>query len=71
MPTPIADEAVKEIMYIPQQIFLGTASDMADIAAALHKVERHYASRRMSTALREYAAESPPGESIACYYPGT
>jgi len=40
LPTPTADEAVAELVYIPQNVFLGTAEDMADIAAALRKVEK-------------------------------
>lgn len=43
MPTPVADRAVKELLYVPQEIFLGTEDDMKDIAAAIAKVERHYA----------------------------
>jgi hypothetical protein len=39
-PTPVADEVVKERVSIRQNVFLGTAADMADIAAALRKVER-------------------------------
>lgn len=42
MPTPVAEEAVKELVYIPQHVFLGGESDMSDIAAALRKVQRHY-----------------------------
>jgi len=45
MPTPVADEASRELVYIPQNVFLGTEKDMADIAAALLKVERHFAIR--------------------------
>jgi dTDP-4-amino-4,6-dideoxygalactose transaminase len=45
MPTPVADEAIQELIYIPQNVFLGTEKDMADIAAAIRKVERHYAAR--------------------------
>jgi len=43
MPTPVANEAIHELIYIPQNVFLGTEKDMADIAAAIRKVERHYA----------------------------
>jgi dTDP-4-amino-4,6-dideoxygalactose transaminase len=42
MPTPVADEAIQELIYIPQNVFLGTAKDMVDIVAAIRKVERHY-----------------------------
>jgi dTDP-4-amino-4,6-dideoxygalactose transaminase len=41
LPTPIADQAAREVVYIPQNIFLGTASDMEEIVAAILKVERH------------------------------
>ncbi len=42
MPTPVADEAVKELIYIPQEVLLGTEADMSDIAAVFRKVEKHY-----------------------------
>lgn len=41
LPTPIADQAAEDTVYIAQNIFLGTAEDMADIVAAIRKVERH------------------------------
>jgi hypothetical protein len=43
LPTPVAEHATNEIVYIAQNVFLGTESDMADIAAALRKVQRYYA----------------------------
>lgn len=43
LPTPVADQAVKEIIYIPHEIFLGTEADMVEIAAAFRKVHGHYA----------------------------
>jgi len=45
LPTPVADQAVKEIVFIPQNVFLGTTRDMEDIVAAVSKVERHCAGR--------------------------
>lgn len=42
LPTPVADQAVRDTLYIAQQVFLGTAQDMEDIAAAIKKVERHF-----------------------------
>ena len=42
-PTPVADQAVKEIMYLAHQIFLGPEEDMLEIAAAFRKVQAHYA----------------------------
>lgn len=41
LPTPVADQATREIVFIPQNIFLGTAADMEEIVAAVKKVERH------------------------------
>jgi dTDP-4-amino-4,6-dideoxygalactose transaminase len=41
LPTPVADRAAEETVYIAQNIFLGRADDMEDIAAAVRKVERH------------------------------
>jgi dTDP-4-amino-4,6-dideoxygalactose transaminase len=40
LPTPVADSAAEETVYISHNVFLGSADDMADIAAAVHKVER-------------------------------
>jgi len=42
MPTPVADQATREFIYIPQEIFLGTKIDMEDIAAAIRKVATHF-----------------------------
>jgi dTDP-4-amino-4,6-dideoxygalactose transaminase len=41
LPTPVADQAVSSIVYLPQNVFLGSSKDMEDIVAAIHKVERH------------------------------
>jgi dTDP-4-amino-4,6-dideoxygalactose transaminase len=43
MPTPVADEATKELIYIPQNVFLGSEDDMSDIAAAIRKVQQYSA----------------------------
>jgi hypothetical protein len=43
LPTPIADRAAEETMYIAQNVFLGSPDDMEDIAAAVKKVEKHCA----------------------------
>jgi dTDP-4-amino-4,6-dideoxygalactose transaminase len=39
LPTPVADRAASETLYIAQDVFLGTAADMEDIAGAIKKVE--------------------------------
>jgi hypothetical protein len=46
LPTPVADQAATDTVFIPQQVFLGVAADMDDIAAAILKVQRHYAGPR-------------------------
>jgi hypothetical protein len=55
LPTPIADRAADETVYIAQQVFLGTADDMEDIAAAVRKVERHCVQRRSCRLARQAA----------------
>ena len=42
LPTPVADDAVRNTLYIPQQIFRGTERDMVEIAAAFRKVQDYY-----------------------------
>jgi dTDP-4-amino-4,6-dideoxygalactose transaminase len=46
LPTPVADQAVRDTVYIAQFVFLGATRDMDDIAAAIKKVERSFAGRR-------------------------
>ena len=50
--TPVADQAVKETVYIPQNVFLGNAADMEDIVAAVRKVETRCAQRAAPRAAR-------------------
>jgi dTDP-4-amino-4,6-dideoxygalactose transaminase len=45
LPTPVADRAVEEIVFIPQNVFLGTSTDIEDIIAAMKKVETHCSGR--------------------------
>ena len=52
LPTPIADQAADDTVYIPQDIFLGREADMVDIAAAIRKVERFYAPDNARAATR-------------------
>ena len=42
MPTAVADQAAEDTAYIAQDVFLGRAGDMDDLAAAIRKVERHF-----------------------------
>jgi dTDP-4-amino-4,6-dideoxygalactose transaminase len=55
LPTPVADRAVHEIVYIPQQVFLGSAADIEDIVAVVHKVEMHCVRHARSDRARKAA----------------
>lgn len=46
LPTPVADAAAGEIVYLSAGVFLGTGADMEDIAAAVRKVAAHFGGRR-------------------------
>ena len=55
LPTPVADRAAEETVYIAQNVFLGTAVDMEDIIAAVRKVERHCVDCASRAAARQAA----------------
>ena len=42
LPTPVADAAVSNMLFLPHHIFLGTDADMREIAAAFAKVQVRY-----------------------------
>lgn len=44
-PTPVADQAVHEIAYLPSNVFLGTRDDIQDVIAAVTKVTDRLRSR--------------------------
>ena len=48
LPTPVADDAIHSIAYIPQEVFLGSTNDMDDIIAAIRKVEQYCVTKRVS-----------------------
>lgn len=56
LPTPVADQAANEVACIAQDVFLGTEADMADIAAAVRKVESYYVLRTTRTKSRKEQA---------------
>jgi dTDP-4-amino-4,6-dideoxygalactose transaminase len=60
LPTPVADQAAREVVYIPQHVFLGVAADMEEIVAAIRKVERHCTSRRKREHLTSLRELRPP-----------
>jgi dTDP-4-amino-4,6-dideoxygalactose transaminase len=57
MSTPVADQAANDTVYIPQNVFLGNERDMADIAAAIRKVEKHYTEHALAKS-RKIALEN-------------
>lgn len=42
LPTPVADAAVSNMLFLPHEIFLGTDADMREVAAAFAKVQTRY-----------------------------
>jgi dTDP-4-amino-4,6-dideoxygalactose transaminase len=64
MPTPVADQATRELIYIPQNVFLGTDDDMSDIAAAIRKVQKHSVGRieKAKPSMKDFA-ERGSGEN--------
>ena len=42
LPTPVADEAVKNMLFLAHDIFLGNEADMREVAAAFMKVQARY-----------------------------
>jgi dTDP-4-amino-4,6-dideoxygalactose transaminase len=49
LPTPVANAAVQNTVYIPQNVFLGSNRDMDDIILAVKKVEDHFSMRGVGT----------------------
>jgi dTDP-4-amino-4,6-dideoxygalactose transaminase len=43
LPTPVAERAAEETVYIAHNVFLGTPADMEEIVAIVRKVEQHCA----------------------------
>jgi dTDP-4-amino-4,6-dideoxygalactose transaminase/predicted dehydrogenase len=43
LPTPVSDNATKNMMFLPQNLFLGSEADMRELASAFEKVQRNYA----------------------------
>jgi len=55
LPTPVSDAAVKNMLFLPHEIFLGSAADMSEVAAAFRKVQARYQGEKRA-AVRETAA---------------
>jgi dTDP-4-amino-4,6-dideoxygalactose transaminase/predicted dehydrogenase len=54
-PTPVADEAVKNMLFLPHEIFLGSAEDMKEVAAAVIKVQARYQPEGAKRTVRDSA----------------
>lgn len=59
LPTPVADEAVKNMLFLAHDIFLGSEADMGEVAAAFAKVQARYNPKGVKRAAPEAAAEQP------------
>jgi len=42
LPTPVSDEAVKNMLFLPHNVFLGSAEDTKDLAGAFSKVQKQF-----------------------------
>ena len=70
--TPVADEAVKSLLFLPHEMFLATEAEIAEAAAAFGKVEAYYSgrvksypTRRDSSGLKAKEREQASGPVIA------
>jgi dTDP-4-amino-4,6-dideoxygalactose transaminase/predicted dehydrogenase len=63
LPTPVSDAAVKNMLFLPHDIFLGTATDMEEVAAAFIKVQARYqptaSGRKVGAATQPVASPAP------------
>jgi predicted dehydrogenase/dTDP-4-amino-4,6-dideoxygalactose transaminase len=46
--TPVADQAVKELLFLPHNLFLASEEEITEVAAAFHKVETYYTGHKTS-----------------------
>jgi dTDP-4-amino-4,6-dideoxygalactose transaminase len=59
LPTPVAEQAANDTVYIAHNVFLGTEADMEDIAAGLRKVENYYTGRSVKMVPKRVATLNP------------
>jgi dTDP-4-amino-4,6-dideoxygalactose transaminase/predicted dehydrogenase len=55
LPTPVADEAVKNMLFLSHDLFLGSDGDMRELAAAFTKVQARYQPEGAKRVVRETA----------------
>ena len=59
LPTPVADEAVKNLIFVPQPALLCSERDIEEVAAAFRKVSAHYAPESMQRMGQGMAVSAP------------
>lgn len=60
MPTPVSDDAVKNMLFLAHDIFLGSEADMGEVAAAFAKVQARYNAKGEKRVVKEVAAPRAP-----------
>ena len=53
LPTPVSDEAVKNMLFLAHDLFLGSDADMQEVAAAFAKVQARYQPETAKRAARD------------------
>jgi dTDP-4-amino-4,6-dideoxygalactose transaminase/predicted dehydrogenase len=56
--TPVSNEAVGNLVYLPHPVFLSTPEEIAEVAAAFRKVEAHYSGISKEAFLRPTAVST-------------
>ena len=64
LPTPVSDAAVKNMMFLRHNLFLGSAADMQELAAAFVKVQRNFAPEGVRAVRREPAPVAAPAPVV-------
>ena len=67
LPTPVSDEAVTNMLFLPHNIFLGSETDMKEVAAAFVKVQANYAPESLKRARSE--TSEPAGPAVLAPVP--
>lgn len=64
LPTPVSDAGVKNMLFLPHNLFLGSAADMQELAAAFVKVQRNFAPEAVRAVRREPAPVVAPAPVV-------
>lgn len=60
LPTPVSDAAIKNMLFLAHDIFLGDDSDMQEVAAAFRKVQTRYNAKGVKRQVEAPAAAPAP-----------